>query len=227
MKVNNIEVSGIVSPEEIKKYSFDYPCKEICKTFIISIPENKLPIDKLIYIFLGADITESKVNSTYKKNLFVDAYFKSQIIYLSNTQSPNLHSIDISRPFSEFLPIPDEIDDIDPLIFIEDAFVRQINSKEILISVFLLLCPAVNDIDNIQDPTDELNTKDDLNEYDESFKTDSDISETPDYDSQPNELIDTEESSNETAKKDYNIDIEYDMNSSEDSSENFFDFEWE
>ncbi|EPS49260.1 hypothetical protein CFSAN002367_17643 [Clostridium botulinum CFSAN002367] len=60
MKNTPIEILGVTSEEKISKYNIQYPYKEFCKSYIISLTKNKPKIGQILKVFLKPKINEWK-----------------------------------------------------------------------------------------------------------------------------------------------------------------------
>ncbi|WP_138207400.1 SPOCS domain-containing protein [Haloimpatiens lingqiaonensis] len=146
MKNTTIKINGLISQKQLSNYNIQYPCKEICKSYHITLPENKPNIQLILELSLNAQISNYKHIFTHGKNkIFIEGFLNSKLFFKSNLYSKNIYYTEFSRPFSEILPIENvNTFNLKPTIFIEEAFINHINEKSFSISILMVICEILN-----------------------------------------------------------------------------------
>lgn len=186
MGKNPIDIYGLASQEELSSYNIQYPCKEICKSYDVTLSESKPNIELILKVFLKSEITQWKIVKTHNSNkLFIEVLLNVRVLFTKDLYSKNIYSTEFNKTFSELLPIPNtSINNLKPRIFIEEAFINQLNKKRFSLSTLILLCTTSDSNTDIKD----INKLENINPHLEKNKENS-ININVEYDMQSNESI--------------------------------------
>lgn len=173
MKVNSIEISGVITQEDLNSYNLHYPRKEICETFGINFSEDIPKIENPLQIFFDIQVVENKVTYTQGENkVFLHGIITTKIVYVAAESSKPIKTIEFYKHFSCLLPTNNvKNQGITTKIFIEDAIVTQESNKCFYVSLLLLVCnvytmdinkhkevkitPKMEMINKIKEPSEE------------------------------------------------------------------------
>ncbi|WP_051931465.1 hypothetical protein [Clostridium sp. KNHs214] len=146
MDNNATKINGLISQKELDNYNIQYPCKEICKSYHITLPENKPNIELILELSFNATISNWKHIFTHgKSKIFIEGFLNLRVFFKSNLYSKNIYYTEFSRPLSEILPIEHVgTPNLTPAIFIEEAFINHINKKSFSISTLMVICTILN-----------------------------------------------------------------------------------
>lgn len=225
MTTNHIDICGITPRCNLPKCSCKYPCKELCETHKFCIPICKPDIENILQLFIDTSIKKSNILDTpMGKKFVIYGNIHTKILYVANTSCQSVHSAHFDIPFCTFIMIGNITREItDVCLFIEDAFITQLDSENFSVSMLVLVYPLLKKKDHC------INCNDGCNEncYIDNSKNknfnymNNCISGDEDYiiksDSLPN--IDFNKDSNKSFdikydKKNNIHDIEYAMNQS-------------
>ncbi|WP_102398729.1 hypothetical protein [Haloimpatiens massiliensis] len=172
MENTTIKINGLISQKQLNNYNIQYPCREICKSYHITLPENKPNIQLILELSLNAEISNWKHIFTHGKNkIFIEGLLNSRIFFKSNLYSKNIYYTEFSRPLSEILPVENiNITSLTPAIFIEEAFINRINKKSFSISALMLICTVLNN-NNSSKENINVSSKDNLQTHIENIDT--------------------------------------------------------
>lgn len=201
MKINDIEISGIITQEELSNYNLQYPRKEISETFGIDFSEEMATIDIPLQVFFDAKVVESKSISTQGQNkVFIHGIITTKFVYVADETTKPIKTVEFYKHFSCFFPIGDgKSEEINTRVFIEDAIITQNSNRGFYISLLLLACPVYSrDVDKHKD-IEILPKREKLNKVEE-----------------PKNI------SKAVRNKDVDVEIEYDMN----MTGQYFESDW-
>ncbi len=141
MENNPIEILGITSEEEISKYNIQYPYKEFCKSYTISLVNNKPKIRQILKVFLEPEIREWKYIFTQGQyKIFMEGCINIRVLFLENPYDENIYSTEINKIISGFLPVEsDYTDNLKPTLFIEEAFIDSLNENKFSVSLLIAM----------------------------------------------------------------------------------------
>lgn len=154
MKINNIEISGVIDQEKLNSYNLQYPRKEMCETFGINFSEDMPGVETPLQIFFDTEVLENKVIYTQEENkVFLHGIITTKIVYVADEESKPINTIEFYKHFSCILPINNTSNkEIAAKVFIEDASVIQQNDKGFYVALLLLICPVYGkDIDKYKE----------------------------------------------------------------------------
>ncbi|RUT61907.1 RNA polymerase subunit sigma, partial [Clostridium botulinum] len=187
MKNTPIEILGVTSEEEISKYNIQYPYKEFCKSYIISLTKNKPKIGQILKVFLKPKINEWKYIFTQGQfKIFIEGSIKIRILFLENQSDQDIYSTEINKIISGFLPVESGcMDNLKPTLFIEEAFIDALNENKFSVSLLI----AIGTISEEKCKNKEVIDKEENFEQDGDFKEevqyenieDSDLKEEAQY----------------------------------------------
>ncbi len=141
MENKPIEILGITSEEEISKYNIQYPYKEFCKSYTISLVNNNLKIGQILKVFLEPKIREWKYIFTQGQyKIFIEGCINIRVLFLENPYDENIYSTEINKIISGFLPVEsDYTDNLKPTLFIEEAFIDSLNENKFSVSLLIAM----------------------------------------------------------------------------------------
>lgn len=201
MKVNDIEISGVISQDDLNYYNLHYPRKEICETYGITFLEDKPSVETPLQIFFDTKVVESKVVYTQGEDkIFLHGIITTKLVYVADEKSKPIETIEFYKHFSCVLPIDNRNNEsITTRVFIEDAIVTQESSRGFYISLLLVVCPVyTNDVNKYKD-VEILPKREKLNKIEEPKDT-----------------------SRPVKNNDIDIEVEYDMN----TQQQYFESNW-
>ena len=139
MENTPIEILGITSEEEISKYNIQYPYKEFCKSYTISLVNNNPKIGQILKVFLEPKIREWKYIFTQGQyKIFMEGCINIRVLFLENPYDENIYSTEINKIISGFLPVEsDYTDNLKPTLFIEEAFIASLNENKFSVSLLI------------------------------------------------------------------------------------------
>ncbi|HIG0359940.1 RNA polymerase subunit sigma [Clostridium sporogenes] len=139
MENKPIEILGITSEEEISKYNIQYPYKEFCKSYTISLVNNNPRIGQILKVFLEPKIREWKYIFTQGQyKIFMEGCINIRVLFLENPYDENIYSTEINKIISGFLPVEsDYTDSLKPTLFIEEAFIAPLNENKFSVSLLI------------------------------------------------------------------------------------------
>lgn len=139
MENKPIEILGITSEEEISKYNIQYPYKEFCKSYTISLLNNNPKIGQILKVFLEPKIREWKYIFTQGKyKIFMEGCINIRVLFLENPYDEDIYSTEINKIISGFLPVEsDYTDNLKPTLFIEEAFIAPLNENKFSVSLLI------------------------------------------------------------------------------------------
>lgn len=143
MHRENIQICGLTTDNQIDKYSLKYPCREICETFELCIPNSKPNIDSVLQIYINCISTKCKIINTHcKPKIFFQSIIYLKIIYVGNLDCKSIHSSEFSQGICGVIPIetPNE-KDMGMIIFIEDLIIERVSERKLILSPLFLACP--------------------------------------------------------------------------------------
>jgi hypothetical protein len=195
MKVNDIEISGVITQENLNSYDLQYPRKEICETFGISLSEDMPKVETPLQVYFDTEVVENKVIYTQGENkAFLHGIITTKIVYVADEASKPINTIEFYKHFSCSLPINNTSNrDITTKVFIEDAIVTEENNTGFFISLLLLVCPIYTSNINKYEEVEVIPKREKINKIDK-----------------PRE--ETTKLSMPVKNNDVDIEIEYDMN---------------
>ncbi|WP_315121576.1 hypothetical protein [uncultured Clostridium sp.] len=201
MKGNDIEISGVISQDDLNYYNLHYPRKEICETYGITFLEDKPSVENPLQIFFDTKVVESKVVYTQGENkIFLHGIITTKLVYVADEPSKPIETIEFYKHFSCLLPMDSRNNEsITTRVFIEDAIVTQESSRGFYISLLLLVCPIYTRDVNEHKDVEILPKKEKLNKIEE-----------PKNISRP------------VKNNDVDIEVEYDMN----TQQQYFESNW-
>lgn len=144
MKVNDIEISGVITQENLNSYDLQYPRKEICETFGINFPEDMPKVETPLQVYFDTEVIENKIINTQGENkAFLHGIITTKIVYVADETSKSINTIEFYKHFSSILPINNTSNkQIATKVFIEDASVVQQDDRGFYIALLLLICPV-------------------------------------------------------------------------------------
>ena len=179
MENKPIEILGITSEEEISKYNIQYPYKEFCKSYTISLVNNDPKIGQILKVFLEPKIREWKYIFTegqYK--IFMEGCINIRVLFLENPYDEDIYSTEINKIISGFLPVEsDYTDNLKPTLFIEEAFIAPLNENKFSVSL-LIGMGTILQIEN-----------EDVKEYTEVVDVEDNFKEEIEYDNMEEENL--------------------------------------
>ncbi|MBU5486536.1 hypothetical protein KQI86_19805 [Clostridium sp. MSJ-11] len=143
MKVNDIEISGVISQDDLNYYNLHYPRKEICETYGITFLEDNPSIETPLQIFFDTKVVENKIIYTQGENkIFLHGIITTKLVYVADEGSKPINTIEFYKHFSCILPTnAHSSESITTKVFIEDAIVTQESSRGFYVSLVLLVGP--------------------------------------------------------------------------------------
>lgn len=149
MTTNHVDICGITPECELPRCYCTYPCKEICETHKLCIPNCKPDIENILQVFIDISINKSNILKTSMgKKLVIYGNIHIKILYDANTSCQSVHSAHFDVPFCTFILLNDATRDItDICLFIEDAFIDQLDSRNLSVSMIILVYPLLKNID--------------------------------------------------------------------------------
>ncbi|KAJ53734.1 hypothetical protein BD780_002923 [Clostridium tetanomorphum] len=199
MKVNDIEISGVITQEDLNSYNLHYPRKEVCETFGINFSEDMPNVETPLQIFFDTKVVKSKVIYTQGEDkLFLHGIITTKIVYVAEQPSSPINTIEFYKHFSCLLPTNNiETHNLTAKTFIEDAIVTQQSNRGFYVSLLLLVCPIYSD---------------DIDEYEEEIVEVIPKKETITKIEEPEPIEENKSISMPVENDDADIEIEYDMN---------------
>jgi len=144
MKMDHIDISGITPQSNFPQCPCNYPCKEICETHKLCVPNCKPCVETILQLFIDTSIDKSHVLYTSMgKKLVIYGNIHIKILYVAKTSCQSVHSAHFDIPFCTFIlssNICRQIEDIS--LFVEDVFIKQIDSRNFYVSIISLIYPV-------------------------------------------------------------------------------------
>ncbi|MEW9094071.1 MAG: hypothetical protein AB2417_03220 [Clostridiaceae bacterium] len=213
MKVNDIEISGVISQDDLNYYNLHYPRKEICETYGITFLEDKPSVETPLQIFFDTKVVDSKIVYTQGDNkIFLHGIITTKLVYVADEESKPINTIEFYKHFSCMLPTnAHSSESITAKVFIEDAIVAQESSRGFYISLLLLVCPIY-----ASDINEEKEDKEDKED-----KEEKEIKILPKIE-KLNKIEESKNISRPVKNSDADIEISYDMN----TQQQYFESNW-
>lgn len=237
MSKETIDICGITPQCDLPKECYKYTCRELCNTYNLCIPSNKPDMENLLQVFIDALTLQTKKICTHNEmKLFIDAVLCVKILYVADTSCQSVHSESFKIPFCSFIPIPKNMNNVTAEIYIEEAFIRQLNSRSFYISTLMIICPS---LPQQSDEENECWTNEFYNPRTKKktlAKANLQLNTKDFYEDEEYEYEDKENVKNNAKNtEDIEVNIDYDMNSNLDykfdinsnSNNEYFQSEWE
>ncbi|WBW96644.1 DUF3794 domain-containing protein [Oceanirhabdus sp. W0125-5] len=145
MKTDYIDISGITTQSNLPECPYNYPYKEMCNTFKLCIPNSKSAIETILELLIDTSIDKYNILNTNAENkLVIYGTIHFKILYIPNESSQTVYSAHFDIPFCTFIlcnNICRQIKDIK--LFVEDALITQIDSRNFYVSLLTLVYPIV------------------------------------------------------------------------------------
>jgi len=167
MENTPIEILGITSEEEISKYNIQYPYKEFCKSYTISLVNNDPKIGQILKVFLEPKIREWKYIFTQGQyKIFMEGCINIRVLFLENPYDENIYSTEINKIISGFLPVEsDYTDNLKPTLFIEEAFIDPLNENKFSVSLLIGMGTILQmENEDVKEYTEVLDVEDNFKE---------------------------------------------------------------